>query len=192
MEKVLYGNSFNPTSRNLTVNDVVEVEKERIVSIWNVTKAGAVINRWDAAPDAVTVSANVITLSEDVCRGMESTDTIIVVYDVPEVRRSTLMQNQTLTQSGNSAVILAKHYSKTSLCCVVSSVSGTLPSLTLSITGVDGFDNEKALATSNAITTTGTYWLDADLGIFEEFKVVWTISGTTPSFTVSMFLTLKV
>ena len=191
MERVLYNNSFDAVNMKLTVNDLVEVEKERIVAVWNVTKARAVMNRGDVVPDAISVSGNVITFTVDMVGGMDSSDKFVVVYDVPEVRSFVLFQNQTLTASGNSDVILAKYYNAVSLCWVVSSVRGTAPSLTVSIVGVDAFGNERSLVASGAINSVGTYWLDAGLGVFEKFKVKWDISGITPSFVVSAFVGLR-
>jgi hypothetical protein len=192
MEKVLYDNSFDAENMKLTVNDLLEVEKERIVAVWDVSRARAILNRRDIVPDVITVSGNVITLSKDMCKGISSEDKIIVVYDVPEIRNFTLLSDQSLSQDGSSDVILGKYYDKVLLCCVVSSVSGGTPSLTLSVVGVDVFGNERILVTSDDITSVGTYWLDAELGVFERFKVVWSISGELPSFVVSVFIGLKV
>ena len=44
MERILYNNnSFDAVNMKLTVNDLVEVEKERIIDIWNVSGIAAFV-----------------------------------------------------------------------------------------------------------------------------------------------------
>jgi len=191
MEKVLCNNGFDAASTKLTVNDLVEVKTDRLMTIWKVSRPGAILNRQDIASDDVIVYGDVVPLSLEVCQGRSAGERIIVVYGIPSVKSFKLLSDQELTQDGSSDIIFAKYYNYVSLGSVVSSVSGTSPSLVLSVVGVDEFGNERILVTSSAINSAGVYWLDAELGVFETFKVVWHVSGESPSFTVSVFVGLR-
>lgn len=71
----------------------------------------------------------------------------------------------------------------------VTAVSGTTPSMTLTIEdSLDGTNWRPAVVSSAAITATGTYFMNIATGtnFADRIRLKWTITGTTPSFTFSV------
>lgn len=70
----------------------------------------------------------------------------------------------------------------------VLAASGTTPSLTVALQGDDavGFPSPATVATSAAITAPGAVWLQGPYGVTTDsfYRLSYTVSGTTPSFTV--------
>ena len=89
------------------------------------------------------------------------------------------------TVSGNSGSIKAPNGPQVAILAAVSAVSGTTPSMTLSVEWSNDGSNfvpADAADTFTAITATpGAAKSFAAKGEF--FRLVWTITGTTPSFT---------
>lgn len=74
---------------------------------------------------------------------------------------------------------------------VVTAVSGTSPTLTVALQDSPDGTNWPALATtltgsSPSITATGTYVFDVTGGFGDILRPIWTIGGTTPSFTFTV------
>lgn len=103
-----------------------------------------------------------------------------------------------LTSSGSSQIIDVTGANIIEVSLIASSVSGTTPSLTLSVAPVDPFTGT-TLASSKksttALTTTGDSEavISAYAGNFSGTKVQvsWAISGTTPSFTCQIRVTAR-
>jgi hypothetical protein len=107
----------------------------------------------------------------------------------------TVHNNSTLTASGQSTIMDIKSARDLYLEVRVSSVSGTSPSIQFSIQPVssDGSITYPNVYTSKVITTAPDSDVISVLGmpIGRSVVVKWTVSGTTPSFTVTSRLIAK-
>lgn len=112
----------------------------------------------------------------------------------PDFFNQPLLSSQVITASGNAGVLALPQIlsaAKARLVVVASAVSGTTPSLTLNLfESVDGTNfNGSAALTSGAITANGTTYTALVNGPFyPQMQVAYTVSGTTPSFTLSAYL----
>ena len=100
----------------------------------------------------------------------------------------TVVTSTARTTTGNSGALKAPSEPNLSLLAVVSAASGTTPSMTLSVewsadgtnfVPADTADSFTAITTANGLTKRFT-----TKSAF--YRVVWTITGTTPSFTFSV------
>lgn len=105
--------------------------------------------------------------------------------------RGLIADNQARTTTGTTAVrtlVAPTATTRVYAAIHVVAVSGTTPSLTVALQGDDaiGFPSSATVATSSAITTVGSVWLQGPLGVTLDsfYRLSYTISGTTPSFTV--------
>lgn len=69
----------------------------------------------------------------------------------------------------------------------VTAVTGTTPSLTVSVEDTCDGVNWSEVAASSAITATGTTSLRISAPFSDTLRIVWDISGTTPSFTFDVW-----
>lgn len=115
-------------------------------------------------------------------------------------RSTTILLNQASaaqTANGNSADLPVGTFDQLAVDVNVTAVSGTTPSMTLSVQrkGADGV--YYPLWTSAAITAVGVTSTDIGPGLTVAksiaglVRLVWTITGTTPSFTFSASIIAK-
>lgn len=111
--------------------------------------------------------------------------------------QGTLMTSAARTSTVNSATITNYNGSTLILTVNVTAVSGTTPTLAVTIYGTDGLVNFPIMATSSNITATGSYTFvvsptavtgatvtqSANMYVPRQFYVAYTIGGTSPSFT---------
>jgi hypothetical protein len=101
------------------------------------------------------------------------------------------------TVSGNSGDLICDQYQELAVDVNVTAVTGTNPSMTLSIQrkGADGV--YYPIWTSSAITAPGVTSVSIGPGLAQAASIgdivllVWTITGTTPSFTFSASIIAK-
>lgn len=99
--------------------------------------------------------------------------------------------SQAYTATGNSGDLTVSSLTKLAVDVNVSAVSGTTPSCTFSVQrkGADGVYYQVAAATALTAAGTRSFSVGAGLSTAEAFgstvRLVWTISGVSPSFTFS-------
>lgn len=105
--------------------------------------------------------------------------------------RGLVADNQARTTTGTTAVrtlVVPSATTRVYAAIHVTAVTGTTPSLTAVLQGDDaiGFPSAATVATSAPITAPGTIWLQGPYGVTADsfYRLSYTISGTTPSFTV--------
>ena len=117
---------------------------------------------------------------------------LVPVYVEPSVADALLNQaSAAQTVTGNSAAISATGYQSVLIGVNITAVSGTSPTMTLSLQslGADGiqytlWSSASQTATGQVVTSVGPGMAQAQqLG--QTIRLVWTIGGTTPSFTFS-------
>jgi hypothetical protein len=104
-----------------------------------------------------------------------------------------VLNNQTITSNGNSSDYDLLSYTNIFVFIYVTAVSGTSPSLNVYLNAVDEANYYQAIpiASVTNITSTGTYYISASNVGFRFANVSWTVSGTSPSFTVTITLHAK-
>lgn len=95
------------------------------------------------------------------------------------------------TTTGNSGVLDTQGFGTLSFQFVVSAASGTLPTLDFEIQSSEDQINWGIVFDSQRFTTSGAQRLGAIRISARYYRIVWTIGGTTPSFTFSCVTTLK-
>lgn len=105
--------------------------------------------------------------------------------------RGVIADNQDRTATGTTAVrtlVAPTATTRVYAAVHVLAASGTTPSLTVALQGDDavGFPSPAVVATSSAITAPGSIWLQGAYGATLDafYRLSYTITGTTPSFTV--------
>lgn len=95
-----------------------------------------------------------------------------------------------ITASGTSANFATSNFTSLFASINVTAVSGTAPTLTVSLQMQDANANWFTLATTPTISANGIYVLAVGPGLINNYPIMntarlsWTIGGTTPSFTV--------
>jgi hypothetical protein len=109
-----------------------------------------------------------------------------VTYD-----KVTLVPSAARTATGNSGALTTDFFQTEhmSVTLDITARSGTTPSMTLSIEKSPDATTWTTIDTFPAQTNTGTVTREIYGGGWSEIRVVWTISGTTPSFTFSVTAT---
>lgn len=95
------------------------------------------------------------------------------------------------TTTGNSGSLDTSGFGTLSFQFVVTAVSGTLPTLDLEIQSSEDQTNWGIVFDTKRFTATGNQRLGAIRISARYYRIVWTIGGTTPSFTFSAVTTLK-
>lgn len=105
--------------------------------------------------------------------------------------RGLIADNQVRTTTGTTAVrtlVAPTATTRVYAAIHVLAVAGTTPSLTVALQGDDaiGFPSAATVATSGPITAPGSIWLVGPYGVTADsfYRLSYTISGTTPQFTV--------
>lgn len=105
--------------------------------------------------------------------------------------RGLVADNQVRTVTGTTAIrtlVAPTATTRVYAAIHVVAVSGTSPSLTATLQGDDaiGFPSPATVATSSAITAPGSIWLVGPYGVSLDsfFRLSYTISGTSPQFSV--------
>jgi hypothetical protein len=112
----------------------------------------------------------------------------------PDGFASTLVAAQVVTATDTTADLVLPYMSpvgKQKIVVVVSAASGTSPTLTVDyLETLDGVNyNGTAALTSGSITTTGVTWSAVASGpVWQHGRLRFTVGGTTPSFTVSVYV----
>lgn len=97
----------------------------------------------------------------------------------------TLAPPGTRTASGSGGAAVSAHRTDARLTLDVTAVSGTSPTMTVTVeTAGDGV-TWSAVGTFTAVTATGTQ-RKTFFGLDQYVRVSWTVGGTTPSFTFSV------
>jgi hypothetical protein len=97
-----------------------------------------------------------------------------------------LVASAARTATGSGAGVYVPQYDMAVLTLVVSAVSGTTPSLTVSIDTSPDNSTWTAIAAFAAQTTTTAGVRKVFSGVDQYIRASWTISGTTPSFTFAV------
>jgi hypothetical protein len=99
----------------------------------------------------------------------------------------TVLNASAITANGSSSNYSAGAYDTFDTFIYVSAVSGTSPSLTVYFNFYDSVSGKSyPLANSGSITATGTYFIHVYDSAIQNFNVSWVVSGTSPSFTVTI------
>lgn len=100
--------------------------------------------------------------------------------------KQSILSNQAVTVSGNSSVFVGYGQKEiTILIRVGGAVTGTTPTLVFTLQELHPGDQTTVLqsVTGNTITATGvTQTLTLSTTVSDTFKLIWTVTGTTPSF----------
>ena len=105
----------------------------------------------------------------------------------------TILNNQSITSNGSSSNIDIGGYLYVFVFIYVSAVSGTSPSLNVYLNAYDEVSGQSVnIASVTGISSTGTYYMTTASGLAARYvNVSWTVSGTSPSFTVTITLKAK-
>ncbi len=104
----------------------------------------------------------------------------------------TILNNQSITSNGSSSNIDIGGYPYVFVFIYVSAVSGSSPSLNVYLNAYDEVSGQSvSIASVTNITSTGTYYMAATGLAARYVNVSWTVSGTSPSFTVTITLKAK-
>jgi hypothetical protein len=113
------------------------------------------------------------------------------VGDGTTLVRGQVADNAVRTTTGTTSVLTLTAPTATTrvyACIHVLAVSGTTPSLTVTLQGDNaiGFPSPLTVATGSAITAAGSQWIAGPVGVNVDsfFRLSYVISGTSPSFTV--------
>lgn len=102
-------------------------------------------------------------------------------------KSSMTLYSGTVTANGNSSDIDVSTISALEIELKVSAVSGTSPTLSVYIEGkFEATGDYKPLVYQEGITTTGIWWLTITQLAFRYIRVRWVVSGTSPSFTITV------
>jgi hypothetical protein len=124
--------------------------------------------------------------------GFVRTD-VMLKYGSSPYWSTALVSNQTITSNGSTSTINLPSYLHFLVLIYVTAVSGTSPSLNVYLNIVDEQNNNQAVPVASVtnITSTGTYYMSATNLPAGNINVSWTVSGTSPSFTVTITLHVK-
>jgi hypothetical protein len=114
-----------------------------------------------------------------------------VVGDGTTLVRGQIADNAVRTATATTSVLSLTAPTATTrvyACIHVLAVSGTTPSLTVTLQGDNaiGFPSPLTVATGSAITAAGSQWIAGPVGVNVDsfYRLSYVISGTSPSFTV--------
>jgi hypothetical protein len=122
--------------------------------------------------------------------GAQSTPQGITPVDVVGERRTLLNIAGVQTTSGNSGPLDAQGVTAVAVDVNISAVSGTSPSMLLTVERLGADGNWYIIATSPAQTTAGKWSVSVGPGesaaeLSDAIRLAWAITGTTPSFSFS-------
>jgi hypothetical protein len=116
----------------------------------------------------------------------------IWVYEIlPKVSEVFQLFSGTVTSSGNTDLFDTGYFKQAEVCVDVTGVSGTSPSLTVYLEGLDEVSGKYKTIWNASFTSVGTQWLTITDLIFRYVRLRWTVSGTNPSFTFTCGMVVK-